>query len=71
MELITHHYSKSLRRAYERSISEQNYENHHRFSENIFLKGQNQNFLKERSYHHQEGRITDNFLFFSAENSYQ
>ncbi|XP_070491660.1 myoneurin-like [Chironomus tepperi] len=54
MELITHHYSKSLRRAYERSISEQNYENHHRFSENIFLKGQNQNFLKERSYHHQE-----------------
>lgn len=67
MELLKNHYSKSiLLRAYG-SISEQNYENHHHFTENIFLKGQNQNFIKERSYHRPEGKFTDKFLFSSLE----
>ncbi|KAG5684858.1 hypothetical protein PVAND_014068 [Polypedilum vanderplanki] len=48
MELVTH-YSRSFRRAYERSISEQKYENHH-YREDIF-KGHNQNCSEFNSYH--------------------
>lgn len=45
MELITQ-YSRAYRRAYERSISEQKYENHPHFSQDDFLKGQSFNLRK-------------------------
>lgn len=55
MELVTH-YSRSFRRTYDRSISEQKFENHH-LREDIF-KGHNQN-LKDsefHSYHQRQGK---------------
>lgn len=58
MELITQ-YSRAYRRAYERSISEQKYENHPHFShERDFPKGQNFNLRKEIQENHsyQQGK---------------
>lgn len=52
MELVTQHYARSYRRPYERSISEQKFENRSNFLQD-FYKGQN-NFnlrkIQEDSY---------------------
>ena len=54
MELITQ-YSRAYRRAYERSISEQKYENHPHFShERDFPKGQSFKIQENLSY--QQGK---------------
>jgi hypothetical protein len=56
MELATQHYSRSYRRPYERSISEQKFENHPHFSQD-FYKGHNFNLrrkIQEDSY--QQGK---------------
>lgn len=56
MELITQ-YSRAYRRAYERSISEQKYENHPHYSQD-FVKGQSFNLRKihEENHSYQQGK---------------
>lgn len=65
MELITQ-YSRAYRRAYERSISEQKFENHPHFSQD-FLKGQSFNLRKIQENHsYQQGKqnkCADNQLY--------
>lgn len=55
MELITQHYSRSYRRPYERSISEQKIENRQQFLQE-FYKGHNFNLRKIQEDSYQQGK---------------